>query len=318
MKTVKDKSIEMEANKMDWKKKIDDVHFKHLNNIQQSNPTDVVYHYCSPTGLIGILTSQTLWLSDSDYLNDASESYYFYNIFQKALQFDLGAPTNRRASHFIFESFFLSYLHKEEYEQKRMNARREREFRHVLSLSTDKDNVSLWNYYTKTPGNIGYTIGFQTSELINSIYTEDDIVHGKVIYDKAKQQSLLAELLLDYWQEYKQLKYTYQRKYLYEKLEHNLVIYSVFMKDPCFSSENEYRVALISVDLVNMRQNRKFRELNGSFVPYIAQPIDIKSIQEIGISPTHKADFAKKSVIELFESKNIQISAYNSEIPLRY
>lgn len=308
----------MEINKMDWKKKIDDIHFKHLNNIQLADSSDIIYHYCSPTGLMGIFNSESLWLSDSDYLNDASESYYFFEIFSEITNGEVEEPSNRRVWNFTFQSYILSSLHKEEYGQKRMNSQRQREFRHILSLSTDSDNASLWNYYTKTPGNIGYNIGFQVGDLIASIHVEDEIVHGAVIYDKAVQQKLLAELLTDYWREYKQLRYSYQRKYLYEKLEHNLVIYSVFMKNSCFSAEKEYRIALISVDILNMRQNRKFRELNGSFVPYIEQPIDVKSIQEIGISPTHKADFVKKGVLELFESKNIAIGVFNSNIPLRY
>jgi hypothetical protein len=37
---------------------------------------DVVYHYTNAAGLLGVLSTQQLWMTDTDFLNDAEELAY--------------------------------------------------------------------------------------------------------------------------------------------------------------------------------------------------------------------------------------------------
>ena len=89
------------------------------------------------------------------------------------------------------------------------------------------------------------------------------------------------------------------------------------MKNPLFAHENEYRVAIVRLGSDASHQ-RFFRELHGAFIPYISKEITLQDVAEIGISPTHRSNFVGKSVQELLESKGINATIFNSEIPLRY
>ncbi len=140
---------------------------------------------------------------------------------------------------------------------------------------------------------------------------------GRVVYIREYQEELLRELFNDYLELYKKYKYSYQRKYLYEAIEDNILVYSVFMKDSAFKCEDEYRIAIFEKGYVSTEL--AFREKSGAFMPYISKSIDLNSIASIMISPTTRADFVKRSVASM--SKHFGIEALeikNSTIPLRY
>lgn len=301
---------------LDWQIPINEVHEKHCLNIEKCDPDTVLYHYTSPAGLLGIFNTSELWLSDSDFLNDSSESDYFQDIYSQANQY---TGTVRKEDRFRFNAQMFSYYHTSSYSRPRETANRIKETRYILSMSLDRDNLNLWSYYTKNAHSIGYSIGLKEKS-IESLFrldSDETLLSGKVIYDPEKQKRLLSELSNDYWQLYSKLKHTYQRQYLFEKLEDNVVRYSVFMKNPLFAHENEYRVAVVRLGS-NSTQQRLFREMNGAFIPYITQSIDLRDVIEIGISPTHRTDFVSKSLRELLEAKGINAAVYNSEVPLRY
>ena len=65
---------------LDWQIPINKIHEKHCLKIEKCDSDTVLYHYTSPAGLLGIFNTSELWLSDSDFVNDSSESDYFHNI----------------------------------------------------------------------------------------------------------------------------------------------------------------------------------------------------------------------------------------------
>ena len=301
---------------LDWQIPINEVHEKHCLNIEKCDSDAVLYHYTSPAGLLGIFNSSELWLSDSDFLNDSSESNYFHDIYSQANPF---SGTVRKEDRFRFNAQMFSYYHTSSYSSPRETSHRVRETRYILSMSLDKDNVNLWSYYTKNAHSLGYSIGLKETAIEHMFRRDSDetLLSGKVIYDPDKQKQLLSELCTDYWRLYFGLRHTYQREYLYNKLEDNVVRYSVFMKNPLFEHENEYRVAVIRQGS-NATQQRLFREMSGAFIPYITQSINLQDVVEIGISPTHRTGFVTRSLGELLEAKGIDATIYYSEVPLRY
>ena len=50
------------------------------------NPEDFVFHYTSTSGLIGILNSQTIWLTNAGFLNDTEELAYGANVAAEKLR----------------------------------------------------------------------------------------------------------------------------------------------------------------------------------------------------------------------------------------
>lgn len=299
---------------LDWQVEIEKIYQKHCNKIEKCDSDTVLYHYTSSAGFLGIINSLSLWLSDSDFLNDASESYYFYEIYSKA---DVHKNSTRKEEIFKFNSSMLSYFHTSLHSDQRVTASRLKETRYILSLSLDKDNLNLWNYYTKNANGIGYCLGLKESTFKYVTRPDEIFLSGKVIYDSDVQKEYLSELINDYWMLYSKLRHTYQRKYLFDKLEENVVIYSVFMKNPIFAHENEYRVAVIRTG-PDVGKERLFREMNGAFIPYITQKIDRFDICEVGISPTNRAEFVTRSLEAMLDANAIEAEIYKSNLPLRY
>ena len=301
---------------LDWQIPIDKIHKKHCLNIGTCDSDTILYHYTSPAGLLGIMNSSSLWMSDSDFLNDSSESDYFYDIYHKATPH---TGETRKEEFFQFTTGMFSYYHASMFASPRQTAHRIKETRYILSMSLDRDNLNLWSYYTKNANSIGYSIGLKEKTVRHLFRKDKDelLLSGKVIYDSDTQMKLLFELYQDYWEQYTTLKHTYQREYLYTKMEDNIVRYSVFMKNPIFAHENEYRIAVVRLGS-NATQERLFREMNGALIPYITQSINLRDIVELGISPTHRTEFVARSLEELLAAKGINATIYNSEVPLRY
>lgn len=302
--------------KTEWKDAIDRIHKKHLNNIQADGIEGIAFHYTSPSGLLGIISKQSIWFSDSDYLNDASESDYFLSLASNIFSSN---KSSKKANNFAFRSYFMSLLHSNDRNNGRETLSREKERRYVFSLSVDIDALSLWNYYTKTTDSTGYNIGFKLDQLTSSLdlCSNQTLLVGRVIYTRDYQDELLRELYNDYYSLYEQYSHSYQRKYLYAALEDNITKYSVFMKDPSFSSESEFRIAIFEKGA--SQDSKGYREKNGAFLPYITKFFDLNSMSSIMISPTTKADFVKRSVIDLCNNYGLTDIVINkSAVPIRY
>lgn len=299
-----------------WKTEIDRIHQKHLNNIQIDGVEGLAFHYTSPSGLLGIMSNKNIWFSDCDYLNDTSESDYFFDL--SATIFGADSPS-QIAYNLSFRSYMMAMFHSNDNDSGRESFSRESERRYVFSLSVNEDTLPLWNNYTKTADSTGYNIGFNIEKLISSISltSNQKLLFGRVIYISDLQEELLRELLDDYLQIYKKYRYSYQRKYLYEAIEDNILVYSVFMKDASFKCEDEFRIAVFEKG--DASSERAYREKSGAFMPYIEKSIDLKSITSVMISPTTRTDFVKRSVEAMSKHFGIEVlDIKNSSIPLRY
>lgn len=302
--------------KPEWKKLIDDVHEKHISYICKEATDGLFFHYTSPNGLLGIISKSSVWFSNSDYLNDISESDYFHEV---SSNINMKGKPGKKAKNLAFRTYLISMFHSNRNGDGRQTFCREKERRYIFSSSLDFDSLSLWNYYTKTADTIGYNIGFNLEKLINSLnlYSNQELLVGRVIYDCKTQKELLYELYNDYFDIYEKYTHSYQRQYLYESLEDNLTKYSVFMKNPAFMNENEFRVAIFEKG--ESQEKKHYREKNGAFIPYIIKEIDINSVSSIKFSSTTRADFVEASVMDLCENYNIHnVITQKSQIPIRY
>ena len=296
--------------------RVDEVYKKYLNIIERANEAESIYHYTSPSGLLGILDKKKLWFTDSDFLNDSSENKYFHDIFSSVIPEEKSSDINKN---FGLKSYIISSLHAGIYGHPKLTYNRKQEFRYLASFSINNDNLSLWNYYTKTPAKVGYCFGIELKTFIGSIKTDDSqrLLHGKVIYNRKLQESVLSDMMKEYTAIYKTLCHTYQRNYLFERLEDNIVYFSMFMKSEAFASENEYRIAIITIS-DSEKQDVLYRESGGVLLPFIEKQFDVNSIKRIGVSPSNRSLFAKQSIQKLISEKEIDAEVFLSEIPLRY
>ena len=249
-----------------------------------------IYHYTSAEGLINIIKDKQLWFSNIYFLNDNNELFYTYKLIKnivKDLEIDedLKKSINGRCDYMLHKN----HLSKESEIWFRKNY-------YVASFSLDKDNLSLWNYYTKSD-KTGYNIEFQ-----GWMFWQDDVEYGKVCYDTNEQVNMLKQTILKANEEYK------TNKSAWENLWNNFIIYSLFFKHENYSIEKEYRIVLTKQNHSDECTECLFRSKNGLVIPYVPYKFDaLKSknggihevITGITISPLNQGEISKYGVERL-------------------
>lgn len=131
----------------------------------------LLYHYTSAHGLHGIFTQQTVWATESRFLNDLEEIHYASSIVMSVFTRALKNHPER--------NLILSILHDE------LSVKF---YPFVFSLSEHGDLLSQWRSYCPPSG--GFAIGFRKSEIQRVCDT-----HGyklvRCYYDKTTQEELL-------------------------------------------------------------------------------------------------------------------------------
>ena len=94
--------------KPEWKKLIDDVHEKHISYICKEATDGLFFHYTSPNGLLGIISKSSVWFSNSDYLNDISESDYFHEV---SSNINMKGKPGKKAKNLAFRTYLISMFH---------------------------------------------------------------------------------------------------------------------------------------------------------------------------------------------------------------
>lgn len=249
-----------------------------------------IYHYTSGEGLIGIMRDKELWFTNIYFLNDNNELLYTYKLIKNLvdnldIEKDLKELIIGRCNYILQKN----YLSSESQIWYRRNY-------YVASFSTNKDNLNLWNYYTKTD-KTGYNIKFQWKT-----FTQDDFQYGKVCYKLDEQETMLKQTISNANKEYKKDKSTW------EKLWENFIIYSLFFKHPKYSQEEEYRFVLTKNSHDEECKECSFRSKNGLIIPYVPYNFFNKFIPSncldrpisgIMISPLNQGEITKYGVDRL-------------------
>lgn len=344
----------MKKNEVEYPIPIEDLHRKNwgkytLRNIiiQGKYCTESIagkcYHYTSPEGLKGILSTRTLFFTDCQFLNDYRERMsineelrcfwewnkeYYDSIFVNLLK-DIRVKD--------YEDYEYSYMESDE--PYGMPPALTRYF--VLSTSLVSDSLNMWKYYSKNNTYDGYCIELKTYALTDEwIYrdTEVAIEDGKVLYYRDEKQSAIkkaVDKLYEVWCTYK-ISDALNKK-LAADFRSWVSVAALFFKDECFADEYEYRfIAIVPIGKLNeifyTRNEQKhkmydFRIVNGGLTPYIKMPFNLFmkdkcwDIKSIGISPSQNS-YQKEYGLNLFmasldyEFEDCKI--YHSKIPLRY
>lgn len=123
-----------------------------------------IYHYTSREGLRGILESGKLWFSKIDCLNDKNEIFdginlFIGNLFKGIISEDDTVSINKIKG-LVYENLSQNLIF-------------------VCSFSKKKDEIALWDYYTKDTKRQGYNIAFEYRNLLSSI-----VIKNRDILDK--------------------------------------------------------------------------------------------------------------------------------------
>ena len=290
---------------------------KILDNGSNTN----LYHYTKPEKLLSILESGTIRFSNALYLNDKEEVTYSYRLIVNLI--DEMPMLNKDLFGKIKEHFYKKYknivdgndsfLNKYEY--------------YTISFSTDSDNLTLWNNYSKGQTYTGYNIGFCKKDLIADMEKQGfHSVYGNIIYSHDTQVTIL-KLIFEKWnrefEKHLKLKQTRkniekQQDILFE-LTDILSIIRLYYKNPYFKDEKEYRIIFISHFSPGTYKQTKIFEKNGLFIPYIEYRFLKRTVSSINIGPTLDENIFYTSTCRMLANFGYEKKTINrSRIPLRY
>lgn len=304
-------------------KKFNSIKLDNYNDyLQEEN--DGIYHYTAPNTFGIIIKDNTLRFTDRLFLNDISEGSYVLEVCLKMIEKKLLEEN--------IDKQFYEQL-KQECQRKIPNPNILNFHTYQISFSFDKDNLALWNYYTKGNDMGGFNLKFNSKNLIKSL--NEDLKEskkqsdfpmaygGKVVYEKETQMRIVEDIISKFKPLYDQVS---DKEHVVELLVRKILIIGTFFKKDCFKFENEYRIVLdLYLDddgkFKTIDKEKEFFEKNGYLIPYV----DLKWKQEaligITVSPTLEFEGIKRSILNVTDGKYSNIndeSIHNSDIPVRY
>lgn len=140
------------------------------------NPPDIVYHYCGPDGLLGILGSRQIWATSMRHLNDTSERTHAAEAIR--------AIVTRIAREKSADPAALPAALLIDHAEKMIS--------YVACFSEHGDLLSQWRAYAPSEG--GFAVGIQTSSLPSG----GDWLFGQCVYDCASHDQAVESILRDH------------------------------------------------------------------------------------------------------------------------
>lgn len=269
---------------------------------------NLIFHYTTSDGIIGILKNQKLWLSLVNLQNDSSELALIADLLPIAIadlkkEYDFDETTmrlldelpNTNKPYPIIDNVF------------------------TLSFSRDGNSMNLWKSYTGNKA--GFSIGFD-KKLLDKVIDANLCYMNVCEYDAVKQVELLKSEIIDYFESIR----NEVSDYVWKDIHLSWKVYSCapILKSAHFSDEKEIRV-IHNVRFIDEVRKKafKYRANRGLLVPYFE--IDIsenfrKLIRKVVVGPGHNRETAKLAIDFLLD--DIGLDKKNilefSEIPLRY
>lgn len=288
-----------------------------LNNHLKESPKKYLYHYTTPSGLIGILKSNSIWATHIRYLNDHDELIGAFEIAKAQLDEKLKA-TGQASDKFKI----LSKM------EEKINLTNGKFYVYVCSFSNKDDSLPQWRAYCPPTG--GYALGVSTQYLKKKLEQENMWFLGKCIYNKDLKGKIINEVIDSILQMFtdKSLgKKPHEIDQITEELavDFNFEIAKIggLFKDDAFIDEDEWR--LIAPTILVNNDNIQFREGASCIIPYYefgifknSEKIELHEDSiKIIIGPTPYIDTQAKQAAQHLLTKEQKISGeiVCSEVP---
>jgi hypothetical protein len=263
-------------------------------------PPEILYHYTSQAGLIGMLNTKTIWASKIHYLNDSKEFALALDLASDELTKRINAATSQG------DRSRLELLRGTIYTIAEVNTC-------VCCFSELGDALSQWRGYGG--GNAGFSVGF-TREWFTRVKETLGLSLRCCIYDPEYQQRLIqdeideffatnADKEPDYWDRNRGYVDP-DRPRTFKVSRHagndfatRLALIAPRIKHKSFEDEREWRLvaATVSAHELHHRPGRSI------LIPYYKIPMGdgdkIDSIREIVVGPTPHPDLSAASVRSL-------------------
>ncbi len=281
---------------------------RRLRLIPSSYP-DTVYHYTSLEGFLGIVKSRSVWMTDFAYLNDRREVRHGVDLMLEAVG-DLASTATQHDVRALLSAW-----------QEKLPAPTNRIC--ITSFSGDGDSLSQWRAYG--PIAIGFPVG-PLSRHVNQSRLKP------IEYDPLNQKRLAQIYVHHLVSAFEADRERNDWPKIFDEYHRpdRLLELAIFLKDPAFRSENEYRMAYVDnpdilCHLGLESPPRLFRVAGGRIVPYVPSSEVLKSktrqfpleISEIVLGP--ESDELLEQGVREFLSENGLSSVHvrRSLVPLR-
>jgi hypothetical protein len=292
------------------------------------NLPPVVYHYTSMDTLLKIVDTGTIWATNIQYLNDASERDHCLAVIRKRLDSDEG--------HELFGPVIESESEREE-----------RGFMPFLpfiaSFSKDRDALTQWRSYC--PQGNGVCIGFRTESLKNATVELSRTYKGErdpeitvsfdaVRYLDSTDLPFIDRVIKDALEEATEFVNTAGgRSTRDDDFWWNIEGLACRVKHNSFFVEQEYR--LMATLISGGAYYTRYRASRSTLVPYVALALPDPSqflsghdldpfyperpffIDNVTIGPTPHPELSAKAVERLFRDIHRDVSIRTSFVPYR-
>ena len=275
-----------------------------------------MYHYTSQRGLLGIIKTKSLWLTQVACLNDLSEVSHAFSLMKAAI---LKIKPNEEQPVQMFCDHLINLM--DTNSVPRFNI-------FVISFSENGDLLSQWRGYCSDGG---YSIGFDYETFEKLLTTEGpipnaiDVELGKCIYDPDEQNKIITEILDNTVERYRELIKKSSVSVLDADriniiLNYMIPLYRLapLMKNESFAEEQEWRL------IVTLTKNSdiSYREGIKWIIPYyklnMVKSEEFLRVKEIIVGPTLDQFAAINSLERFLQSERVAYGRVTaSRIPFR-
>ncbi len=276
-------------------------------------PPPRLYHYTSQRGLLGILSSKSLWSTRIQYLNDSTEFAHALGLWKEAIQLRV----QRTEAESILPSDSKVRL-KSIFEglQNAFDSLSEIKI-HVACFSENGDSLSQWRGYCHAGS--GFSLGFDSSQLIEAA-GEQRCFLAPCIYDPQRQADLVYQLFrglfedVGFWTPEKRK----DSRTICLDLAFDFVFLACVLKHPSFREEHEWRI--VTREVPDEHPRIGIREGKLVLIPYfefkLVKPDERLNV-EIVVGPNPEMGLAMGPLATLLKHKNCLASSRASAVPYR-
>jgi hypothetical protein len=249
---------------------------------------DILYHYTTTSGLVGIVTHCELWASDCQFLNDGTELSYASDIFFAEVA-KLNLPSIDGGGYYLAGPS-LKYF---------------RMF--IACFCEDGDLLSQWRGYGADQG---YALGFDTKQL-------EALNFGNIIpvqYGITNPMEYFAEELE--WAGRPASHPGTAEWYASEGLHSRLAS----VKHPGFAEEHEWRIMkqIPVFDLKKSNTPVQFRPSPMGPIPFLVISFPTECLREIIIGPGNHSETRKNAILDMLRYHDLEhVNVSISKTPFR-
>lgn len=238
-----------------------------LERLSREETLHPLFHYTSLTGLMGIMESKTLFVSEARFLNDASEMKYGAQWLSGECVQRLGLRPGEEGQKVQLLKQFAKWIDERIHNHWGANV-------FVGCFTLNGDQLSQWRGYC--PSGKGVSIGFPGQQLGSAVRAQGFML-ARCIYDRDPQTSIAGEVvdIVERLGEERGPNQDRSRRHqdqsfydIFEEIEEDLLQVCCLFKHPAFKEEDEWRAISRAVRSPNTEEVL-YREGASMLIPYL-------------------------------------------------